>query len=208
MSFIQNEIRPAVAGTPAAFVPAPLPPHWCWRVTPGFGAPIGAPIVLPVGPPFGRPPPKTYLLAQHLRSFLADAENIELISDCGDLHKLEILQLHASRSAWEHHLWWTAPWLALGAPTPPECSLFFALDTDFIIRSSLFCGSDASNQGYIYIWKCRELFFVCVRLLDYDRNYVVDRTTHVGICGDHPSTWSLYNIPAPKPTGSSSRQQK
>lgn len=30
-------------------------------------APIGAPIVLPVDPAFGRPPPKTYLLAEHLR---------------------------------------------------------------------------------------------------------------------------------------------
>lgn len=46
----------------------------------------------------------------------------------------------------QHHGW-------LGAFTRQECSLFFALDTDFIRRSSLFCGSDASNQGYLqYIW--------------------------------------------------------
>lgn len=65
----------------------------------------GAPIVLPAGPAFGRPPPKTYLFAEHLCFVLADAEDIELISDCGDLHKLEILQLHSSKSACEHHLW-------------------------------------------------------------------------------------------------------
>lgn len=197
---LQNVIQPAVARTPAALVPAPLPRRRCWRVAPGYGAPA-----LPSSC-FWKTPSKN-LAASRTSPFF-----IELISDCGDLHRWGILELHWS--AWEHHLWWRATTSTMtGAggchATRVQLVLCFGYRFHNTISTFLWLRRIKSRIFTLYLdfWKCRELFFVCVRLLDYDRNYVVDHTAHVGICGDHPFTWSLYNIPTRQPTGSSSRQQ-